>query len=86
MIPDPATLAANLGVGTLVLIVGGQRTFLVAVTGSPETKTRMIDAYRKAGLPVQIAVGSRRAVAPQTSISPDGDFQTIHATPSRRSA
>lgn len=60
MIPDPEALAASLGVGTLVLIVGGERRFLVAVTGSSEIKARMIDTYQKAGLPVQIAadVGS----------------------------
>jgi hypothetical protein len=55
VIPDPEALAANLGVGTLVLIVGGERTFLVAITGSSQIKARMIDAYQKAGLPVQIA-------------------------------
>jgi hypothetical protein len=55
MIPDPEVLATNLGADTLVLIVGGERTFLVAVTGSPEIKARMIDAYREAGLPIQVA-------------------------------
>jgi len=33
----------------------GERTFLVAVTGSPETKARMVEAYREAGLSVQVA-------------------------------
>jgi hypothetical protein len=55
MIPDPEALAVYLGVDTLVLIVGGERTFMVAVTGSPETKARMVNAYREAGLLVQIA-------------------------------
>jgi hypothetical protein len=55
MIPDPQVLAAHLGASTLVLIVGGERPFLVAVTGSPETKARMVAAYRQAGLPVQVA-------------------------------
>ncbi len=55
MIPDPHVLAAHLGAGTLVLIVGGEQTFLVAVTGSPETKAKMVTAYRQAGLPVQVA-------------------------------
>ncbi len=59
MIPDPEALAAKLGADTLVMIVGGERTFLVAVTGSPEIKARMIDAYREAGLPVRVAVGVR---------------------------
>jgi hypothetical protein len=55
MIPDPEALSSYLGVGALVLIVGGgERTFLVAVTGSPESKARMVDAYRQAGLPVQV--------------------------------
>ena len=54
-IPDPEALAANLGADTLVLIVYSERTFLVAVTGSPETKARMVDAYRRAGLCVQVA-------------------------------
>jgi len=68
VIPDPEALAANLGVGTLVLIVGRERTFLVAVTGSSQIKARMIDAYQKAGLPVQIAAdigpAGRRIMAP----------------------
>ena len=59
MIPDPAALAAHLGVGTVVLIVGGEQTFVVAVTGSPETIARMVDAYRNAGLPVQVAADIR---------------------------
>ena len=58
VIPDPEALAANLGADTLVLIVGGDQAFLVAVTGSPEIKARMIDAYREAGLPVRIAANS----------------------------
>jgi hypothetical protein len=55
VIPDPQVLAAHLGAGTLVLIVGGERPFLVAVTGSPEIKEKMVAAYRKAGFPVQAA-------------------------------
>jgi hypothetical protein len=43
----------------LVLIVGGEQTFVVAVTGSPQTMARMVDAYRKAGLPVQVAADIR---------------------------
>ncbi len=59
MIPDPAALAAHLCAGTLVLVVGGEQTFVVAVTGSPQTMARMVDAYRKAGLPVQVATDIR---------------------------
>jgi hypothetical protein len=59
VIPDPAALAAHLRVGTLVLIVGGEQSFVVAVTGSPQTMARMVDAYRKAGLPVQVVADIR---------------------------
>lgn len=59
MIPDPEALAANLGADTLVLIVGDERPFLVAVTGSPEITARMINSYRRAGLHVQVAAGIR---------------------------
>jgi hypothetical protein len=55
MIPDPQVLAAHLGSGALVLVVGGERPFLVAVTGSTESKARMVAAYRRAGLPIQVA-------------------------------
>jgi hypothetical protein len=54
-IPDPEAPTADLGAGTLVLTVHGERTFLAAVTGSPEIKARMVDAYTKAGLSVQVA-------------------------------
>src|SRR5258708_32737105 len=49
VIPDPEALAAKLGADTLVMIVGGERTFLVAGNGSPGVKTRVVDAYREGG-------------------------------------
>jgi hypothetical protein len=92
VIPDPAALAAHLCVGTLVLIVGGEQTFVVAVTGSPQTMARMVDAYRKAGLPVHLAADIRltggqdhaRRYPLRTGAHPDpvcaGEFQKPVAT------
>jgi hypothetical protein len=70
MIPDPRVLAAHLGAGALVLVVGGQRPFLVAVTGSPETKARMVAAYRRAGLPVHVAADVDFACPPNHEYQP----------------
>lgn len=70
MIPNPQVLAAHLGADTLVLIVGGERPFLVAVTGSPESKARMVAAYRQAGLPVQVAADVDLADPPNHEYQP----------------
>jgi hypothetical protein len=73
MIPDPHVLAAHLGADTLVLIVGGEQTFLVAITGSPETKGKMVTAYRQAGLPVQIATDAGLADSADHEHAPQTD-------------
>jgi len=70
MIPNPQVLAAQLGADTLVLIVGGERPFLVAVTGSPESKARMVAAYRQAGLPVHVAADLDLADPPNHEYQP----------------